>query len=196
MFHSRIVTFLPVQIFFVPAGPKFDVLREGCDQKRHRLKIYFRVRERHILPRNVTNVTRHIFCHRKKWQMWHHSPKSETGTWEEIWLRPTLNVFGSRVWSKNWQWVSQGCRSYYQVQKKSFVWSCNFVSFFISSPHIRFFQILVFLCKTRHLVGARSQAPRDGGTDNAAGIISIWGPSPPPILQIHSKHEVYNGTAY
>jgi len=29
-------------------------------------KKYFRVRERHIVPRNVTNVTRHIFCHRKK----------------------------------------------------------------------------------------------------------------------------------
>ena len=29
-------------------------------------KKYFRVRERHILPRNVTNVTRQIFCYRKK----------------------------------------------------------------------------------------------------------------------------------
>ena len=39
---SRIVTFLPVQKknsnFFVPAGPKCDVLREGCDKKRHKLK--------------------------------------------------------------------------------------------------------------------------------------------------------------
>jgi len=29
------------------------------------------------------------FCLRKKWQMWLHSPKSETETWEEIGLRPT-----------------------------------------------------------------------------------------------------------
>ena len=86
---SRIVTFLPIQKSFVPAGQKCDVFREGCDQKCHKLKKIFRVRERHILP-NVTNVTRHIFFHRKRWQMWRHSPKSETGTWEEIGLRPTL----------------------------------------------------------------------------------------------------------
>jgi len=77
---SRIVTFLPVQIFLVPAGPQCDVFREGCDKKRHKLKKKFRVRDRHILPRNVTNVTFHIFCHRKKWQMWRHSPKCETGS--------------------------------------------------------------------------------------------------------------------
>jgi len=87
---SQIVTFLPVQKSFVPAGPKCDIFREGCDKKRRKFTIYFHVRERHIFPRNVTNVTRHIFCHRKKWQMWRHSPKSETGTWEEIGLRPTL----------------------------------------------------------------------------------------------------------
>jgi len=63
---SRLVTFLPVQKSFVPAGPKCDIFREGCDKKRHKLKKKFRVRERHILPRNVTNVTCHIFCHRKK----------------------------------------------------------------------------------------------------------------------------------
>jgi len=44
----------------------------------------------HILPRNVTNVTRHIFCHRKMWQIWRHSLESETGTWEDTRLRPTL----------------------------------------------------------------------------------------------------------
>ena len=60
-------------------------------QKTLQVKKKIRVRERHILPRNVTNVTRHIFCHRKKWQMWRHSPTSETGSWEEIWLRPTLS---------------------------------------------------------------------------------------------------------
>jgi len=87
---SWIVTFLPVQKSFVPAGPKCDFFREGCVKKRHKLKLKFRVRERHTLPRNVTNVTRHIFCHWKKWQMWRHSPKSETGSWEEIRLRPTL----------------------------------------------------------------------------------------------------------
>jgi len=66
-----------------------------CDKKRRKFKKYFRVRERHILPRNVTNVTRHIFCQRKKWQMWRHSPKSETGTWPEIGLRPTLSSSSS-----------------------------------------------------------------------------------------------------
>ena len=50
------------------------------------------VRERHIVPRNVTNVTRHIFCHRKKWPVWRHSPTSETGSWEEIRVRPILTV--------------------------------------------------------------------------------------------------------
>jgi len=38
---SRIVTFLPVQKSFVPAGPKCDVFWEGCDQKRHKLKNIF-----------------------------------------------------------------------------------------------------------------------------------------------------------
>ena len=38
---SQIVTFLHVQFFFVPAGPKCDVFREGCDKKRHKLKKIF-----------------------------------------------------------------------------------------------------------------------------------------------------------
>jgi len=38
---SRIVTFLPIQKRFVPAGPKCDVFREGCDKKRHNLKNIF-----------------------------------------------------------------------------------------------------------------------------------------------------------
>jgi len=38
---SRIVTFLPVQKSFVPAGPKYDVFREGCDKKRHKFKKMF-----------------------------------------------------------------------------------------------------------------------------------------------------------
>jgi len=29
----------------------------------------------------------HIFCHRKKWQLWRHSPKSERGSWEDTWER-------------------------------------------------------------------------------------------------------------
>ena len=32
-----------------------------------------------------------FFVTKKKWQMWRHSPKSETGTWEEIQLRLTLS---------------------------------------------------------------------------------------------------------
>jgi len=32
------------------------------------------------------------FLSPKKWQMWRHSPKSETRTWEEIRLRPTLSL--------------------------------------------------------------------------------------------------------
>ena len=38
---SRIVTFLPVQKSFVPAVPKCDVFREGCDKKRHKFKNLF-----------------------------------------------------------------------------------------------------------------------------------------------------------
>jgi len=38
---SRIVTFLPVQISFVPAVPKCDVFREACDKKRHKFKKVF-----------------------------------------------------------------------------------------------------------------------------------------------------------
>ena len=38
---ERNYPFLPVQIFFVPAVPKCDVFREGCDKKRHELKKMF-----------------------------------------------------------------------------------------------------------------------------------------------------------
>ena len=38
---SRIVTFLPVQKSFVPAVPKCDVFREGCDKTRRKLKKIF-----------------------------------------------------------------------------------------------------------------------------------------------------------
>jgi len=68
---SRIVTFLPVQFFFVPAGPKCDFFREGCDKKRHKLKKILscarashssqkcdKCDESHFLsPEKVTNVT-------------------------------------------------------------------------------------------------------------------------------------------
>ena len=68
---SRIVTFLPVQKSFVPAGPKCDVFREGCDKKRHKLKQTFSyARASHssqkcdkcdashfLSPKKVTNVT-------------------------------------------------------------------------------------------------------------------------------------------
>ena len=67
---SRIVTFLPVQKSFVPAGPKYDVFREGCDKKRHKFEKYYRVRASHssqkcdkcdashfLSPEKVTNVT-------------------------------------------------------------------------------------------------------------------------------------------
>jgi len=77
-------------------------------------KMYFRVRERHILPRNVTNVMRHIFCHRKKWQMWRHSPKSETGGWEEIRVRPALKQ------SLPQRYVCVGCQQWPSTQMTLF----------------------------------------------------------------------------
>jgi len=68
---SRIVTFLPVQKSFVPAVPKCDVFREGCDKKRHKLKQTFScARASHssqkcdacdashfLSPEKVTNLT-------------------------------------------------------------------------------------------------------------------------------------------
>jgi len=67
---SRIVTFLPVQKSFVPAVPKCDVFREGCDNKRHKLKKNSCARASHssqkcdkcdashfLSPKKVTNVT-------------------------------------------------------------------------------------------------------------------------------------------
>ena len=47
------------------AGPTCAVFREGCDKKRHKFKKKFRVRERHILPRNVTNVMVTFFVTKK-----------------------------------------------------------------------------------------------------------------------------------
>jgi len=60
---SRIVTFLPVQKSFEPAGPKCNVFREGCDQKRNKLKKNIFVCESVTF---LTNVTRHIFLSPKK----------------------------------------------------------------------------------------------------------------------------------
>jgi len=37
-------------------------------------------------------------------------------------------------------------------------------------------------------------APRNIGRDNAAGLMIIWGTSPPRILQIHSMHQVTTDT--
>ena len=68
---SQIVTFLPVQKSFAPAGPKCDDFRKGCDKKRHKLKKIFscarashssqkcdKCDESHFLsPKKVTNVT-------------------------------------------------------------------------------------------------------------------------------------------
>jgi len=68
---SRIVTFLPIQKSFVPAGPKCDVCREGCDKKRHKSqKIFSCARASHsskkcdkcdashfLSTKKVTNVT-------------------------------------------------------------------------------------------------------------------------------------------
>jgi len=68
---SRIVTFFPVQKSFVPAGPKCDIFREGCDKNRHKLKkIFWCARASHssqkcdkcdashfLSPEKVINVT-------------------------------------------------------------------------------------------------------------------------------------------
>ena len=93
---SRVVTFLPVQKHFVLAVPKCDVFREGCDKKRHMLKKYIFMCESVTFFLEMWQMRRHIFCQRKKWQMRRHSLKSETGSWEEIRLGPTLNT-GSRI---------------------------------------------------------------------------------------------------
>jgi len=86
-----IVTFLPVQNIFVPAGPKCDVHREGCDQKRHHLKIIFlcarvshsfQKRDKcdasHLLsPKKVTNLMSLTQIMIKRWQMWRHSDRKK-----------------------------------------------------------------------------------------------------------------------
>jgi len=51
---SRIVTFLPVQTKIWSGGAKIP-----------QVQFFFRARERHILPRNVTNVTRYILSPKK-----------------------------------------------------------------------------------------------------------------------------------
>ena len=46
------------------------------------------------------------------------------------------------------------------------------------------------------IVSARpTAAPSIGRRDKVGGIMSIWWTSPPPILQIHSLHQVAMGTA-
>jgi len=79
----RIVTFVPVQKCFVPAEPKGDVFREGCDKKRHKLKKHFRVREPHILPRNVTNVTFFVTEKSDNCDVTHPNQRGEVGKTHE-----------------------------------------------------------------------------------------------------------------
>ena len=47
-----------------------------------------------------------FFCNRKKWQLWRHSPKSETGSWGKIRVRPTLIQIVVRLWF--WQFSTRG----------------------------------------------------------------------------------------
>ena len=75
---------------FCTGGAKMWRFSGRMWSKTSQVKKQICMRERHILPRKATNVTRHIVCHWKKWQMWRYSPKSETGSWEEIRVRPTL----------------------------------------------------------------------------------------------------------
>ena len=89
---SRIVTFLPFQKNLYLRGQKVTFFGKDVTKNVTSSKKCFRVQDRHVLPRKVTKVTRHIFSHRKRWQKWRHSPKSETWTWEEIGLRPTLSM--------------------------------------------------------------------------------------------------------
>ena len=55
--QSRIVMKLPVHKSFIPAGPKCDIFREGCDKKRHKLK------------KNVF-VCESVTFFIEMWQMW------------------------------------------------------------------------------------------------------------------------------
>ena len=61
---SRIVTFLQKKLYQRAQKVTFfgkEVIKNVTSSKK-----YFRMRERHILPRNVTKVTRHIFWTPKK----------------------------------------------------------------------------------------------------------------------------------
>ena len=57
-----------------------------------------------------------------------------------------------------------------------------------------------FWCKNHSfwsIVGSRPDAaPRHGGRDKAAGIMSIWDNSPPRILKMHSLHQAATGTPH
>jgi len=57
--------FLPIQILFVPAGPKSADFREKVTKNVTSSKKNIRVRERHFLPRKITKVAHYIFGHRK-----------------------------------------------------------------------------------------------------------------------------------
>jgi len=58
--------FFPFKTVLYRRGQNVTFFGKDVTKKRHKLQKYFRVRERHILPRNVTNVTRHIFSTKKK----------------------------------------------------------------------------------------------------------------------------------
>ena len=88
---SRIVSFLPVSKSFVPAGSKCDVFREGCDKKRHKLKKMFScARASHSSVKCEKCDASHCLSPKKVTNGTSLKQHSETGSYEEIRVRPTL----------------------------------------------------------------------------------------------------------
>jgi len=57
--------FFPFKFFLYQRGQNVTFFGRDVTKTSQVKKIYFRVRERHILPRTVTNVTHHIFVTEK-----------------------------------------------------------------------------------------------------------------------------------
>ena len=126
-----------------------------------------------------------------------------SGPWVRVRHGPEMHILAPNCWSgntypKTFKLVA-GKNGEWEILE-NLVHSFSFRSHPLFKPFIFFWFGIHKLARHLHPVNwkyccARPiAAPRNGRRDNVEGIMITWGTSPPPILQIHSLHQVATGT--
>jgi len=126
-----------------------------------------------------------------------------SGPWVRVRHGPEMHILAPNCWSgntypKTFKLVA-GKNGEWEILE-NLVHSFSFRSHPLFKPFVFFWFGIHKLARHLHPVNwkyccARPiAAPRNGRRDNVEGIMITWGTSPPPILQIHSLHQVATGT--